>query len=67
MAPFVLYGIICMIAGSAMLLTSSLIGQSRSESTKSNHAVVLLSKWLGVPALLLLAAGTGFFIANMLG
>ncbi|SCC48250.1 hypothetical protein GA0061084_2969 [Arthrobacter sp. NIO-1057] len=66
MTPFVLYGIICMVAGSAILLTSSLIGPSHSGTTKSSHEVATLPKWIGIPAVLLLAIGTGFFIANMI-
>lgn len=67
MAPYVLYGIICMIAGAALLLSMSILGQSRSDSDKNVQGTVTLTRWLGIPALFLLAAGTSFFIVNMLG
>lgn len=56
-----------MIAGAALLLSMSILGQSRSDSDKNVQGTVALTRWLGIPALFLLAAGTSFFIVNMLG
>lgn len=65
MTPYVSYGIICMVAGSALLLTSCLIDQSRSGTNERTRQVVTLTRRLGLPALVLIAAGTGLFLANM--
>ncbi|QRQ78682.1 hypothetical protein [Glutamicibacter protophormiae] len=70
MSSNVSYGIICMVAGAALLLTLSILGQSRSSSDSSSservRGAVMLPRWLGIPALFLIAAGTSFFTVNML-